>query len=417
MNDVCKTHETNTLISLDQALSQIRNSLSVISGSVSVSLNQAAGRILSQPVISDTQIPAEAVSSMDGYAFSSQDVQQGKVFSLKQVGVSWAGRPYPSALQAGQCVRIFTGAVIPDGADSVIMQEQVNKQGEIIHLPADCPVQRFIRPAGSDIEQGQTLLELHHRLSPVDCALLASIGIYAVPVLRKLRIAFFSTGDELKSPGQALDAGQIYNSNRFALLGLLSDPACSLTDLGVLPDDKALIEKTLQQTARDFDVIITTGGASVGDADYMAEILAESGQVNFWKLAIKPGKPLVFGRFVDCWFFGLPGNPVSAVVTFQKLVQPALDRLLAQPVRKPLQLTATCLGEINKVPGRLEFQRGQCYQLDNGNFQVRPLTGQDSHQLTALSLANCFIVLPADCQGVKVGEQVTIEPFDIVVHD
>ncbi len=411
MKDLCAI-EAKDLISLDQALSHIRDSLSPVSATERITLSNAQGRILAHPAVSTVQIPSEDVSSMDGYAFASQDIQQDKAFTLTQAGISWAGRPYLSTLQRGECIRVFTGAVIPKGADSVIMQEQVDKQGDTIRLPANCPANRFIRPAGSDIRKGQRLLDSYRRLSAIDCALLASTGIYSVTVLRKIRIAFFSTGDELQSPGQPLQTGQIYNSNRVALQGLLNNPALSVSDLGVLADDKTLINNTLQQASRDFDVLLTTGGASVGDADFIAGILAESGQVNFWKLAIKPGKPLAFGRFGDCWFFALPGNPVSAVVTFQKLVQPALDRLLAQPVRRPLRLSATCLGEIKKVPGRLEFQRGQFYQLDNGDFQVRPLSGQDSHQLAALSQANCFIVLAADCQGVKAGGQVMIEPFE-----
>ncbi len=416
MKDLCAI-EDNSLIRLDQALSHIRDSLSPIHATERVALSNARGRILARPAISTVQIPSENVSSMDGYAFSSHDIQKNKLFSLQQVGVSWAGRPYRSILRPGECVRIFTGAVVPKGADSVIMQEQVKKQNETIQFPADCPAHRFIRSAGSDIQQGQTLLTQYRRLSAIDCALLASTGAYSVTVLRKIRIGFFSTGDELQSPGKPLQAGQIYNSNRVVLSGLLNNPGYSIADLGVLADDKTLIQNTIQQAAIDFDVLISTGGASVGDADFIAGILAENGQINFWKLAIKPGKPLAFGRFGDCWFFGLPGNPVSAVVTFQKLVQPALDRLLAQPVRKPLQLSATCLGEIKKVPGRLEFQRGQFFQREKGEFQVKPLTGQDSHQLAALSQANCFVVLDADCQGVKAGERVIIEPFDIAVYD
>jgi len=273
MKDVCSNNEKKPLISLDQALRQICNSLSPVSATERIALSDALGRILADPVISTHKIPAENVSSMDGYAFSSQEIKKGHPFTLKQVGISWAGRPFSASIKAGECVRIFTGAVLPPGADSVIMQEQVTLTDDVIQFPADCPVQRYIRSAGSDVKPGQILLKAHHRLSEIDCALLASVGIYSVSVVTKIRIAFFSTGDELQSPGNSLKPGQIYNSNRFALQGLLNSPAYSVSDLGILPDDKALIENTLQHAAKDFDVLISTGGASVGDADFVAEKL------------------------------------------------------------------------------------------------------------------------------------------------
>jgi len=410
MKDLCLSHE-NGLLTLEQALQQIKHNLSPITACESIELKQALGRVLAETLYAPIDVPGADVSSMDGYAFSSQDIQTGQPFRLKQSGVSWAGKPYLKSIHHGECVRIFTGAVIPKGADSVIMQEQVEQQQELIEFPADCPAKRFIRRQGSDIKRGQVILQKNRRLSPVDCALLASVGIYAARVRRKIRIAYFSTGDELKSPGQALKNGQIYNSNRYALHGLLNNPNLSVSDLGCFPDDKQIIQTNIRQAAQDFDVLISTGGASVGDADFIADILTHEGQINFWKLAIKPGKPLAFGQFGACCFFALPGNPVSAHVTFEKIIQPALAWLSGLDAEKPLRLSATLQADLKKTPGRLEFQRGIFHQDASGDLHVYPADGQDSHQLGALSRANCYIVLEADVTGVKKGDRVIIEPF------
>ena len=241
---------------------------------------------------------------------------------------------------------------------------------------------------------------------------MAAAGIADVLVYRQLNIAFFSTGDELLGLGQALEPGKIYDSNRYALTGLLSDPCYNAVDMGAIPDDKQLLEDTLKQAAQSHDVIISTGGASVGDADFVQEILAKIGEVTFWKIAIKPGKPLAFGKIGASYFFGLPGNPVSVMVTFHQIVAPALKQLSGRQEDKPLRLLATCSTSLKKAKGRQEFQRGILTQDANGKFWVASTGQQGSNIISSMSRGNCYIVLSAECEGVRQYEQVWVEPFE-----
>jgi len=399
------------LLTVPEARQILAATISAVSASETVRLKQAAGRVLSESVNSPINLPFDDNASMDGYAFASSECRHGQAFSLELAGVSWAGQPFAGAVPAGQCVRIFTGAVLPKNTDSVIMQEQVRAKGSTIYFPAQAPVYNNIRTAGEDIKQGELLCPAGKKLTAYDIGLLASAGIYQISVKRKIRIAFFSTGDELRRVDQPLDSGKIYDSNRYLLADLLNDRCFSVSDCGIFPDDKLVLEKTLLDAANLYDVIITTGGASIGDADFIQEILANCGQINFWKLAIKPGKPLAFGSIGPCLFFGLPGNPISVVVTFQQILAPALRLLSGAPVSKPLRVKATCTSRLKKIPGRLEFQRGILTQNDDGDCFVASAGKQGSHILGSLSRANCFIVLPADCAGVPAGGEVIVEPF------
>jgi molybdopterin molybdotransferase len=295
------------------------------------------------------------------------------------------------------------------------MHEQVQSQGNNINFPTNIKPGDNIRHAGEDIKTGDLLLKKGKKITAVDLGLLAAAGLYQIPVYRKLRIAFLSTGDELQGIGQTLAAGQLYDSNRYTLSGLLADQTFSVTDLGRCRDDKQTLKQLLQDAASNYDVIITTGGASVGEADYIKEIVDEIGQVNFWKIAMKPGKPLAFGQIQKAWFFGLPGNPVSVIATFQQIVTPALQQLSGENFRSPLRVQATCTSALKKTPGRQEFQRGILTQLGNGKFQVQSAGKQGSHILGSISRANCYIILPADCSGVAIGESVLAEPFDRLI--
>ncbi len=414
MIDPC-SQESRPLLSIDDALDKIKAAVDPVSGTEKLSLNNALGRVLAESVYSPINIPHDRNAAMDGYAFASGDRVDGQVFTLSLAGTSWAGRPFQGQLQAGQCVRIFTGAVVPEQADSVIMQEQVQAQDQTIHFPADTCVLKNIREIGEDVKQGACLIAQPKQLTAVDLGLLASAGVDQVTVKRRLKIAFISTGDELTALGQPLAPGKIYDSNRAMLSGLLVDPCYSVADLGVIPDNKQLLEDGFIEASKNHDVIITTGGASVGEADYVKEILHSCGQVNFWKMAIKPGKPLAFGKIGGCYFFGLPGNPVAVVVTFQQVVVPALRQLSGAPLAKPLRLIATCTTALKKSPGRQEYQRGILSQDENGEFCVASAGQQGSHILSSMSRSGCYIVLSEACEGVQAGDKVTVEPFSLLI--
>jgi molybdopterin molybdotransferase len=412
MMDGCYS-ESKGILSISEALELIYASIKPIKNAEVVTLPNALGRVLSKSVYSPIDIPFDTNSAMDGYAFCSSDVKPESDFSLELIGTSWAGKPFLDEIHPGQCIRIFTGASLPPGADSVIMQEHADRDGERIYFPKNTPRYHNVRLAGEEFRVGGLLCTRNKKLTPYDLGLLASSGINEVTVKRKIRIAFLSTGDELISINQPLESGKIYNSNQYLFAELLKDPCHSISDLGIVADDKVLLTESLINAAKNHDVIITTGGASVGEADYINEVLATCGNINFWKLAIKPGKPLTFGNINACHFFGLPGNPVSAIVTFQQIVIHALRQLSGASSLKPLRLQAICTSSIKKTPGRLEFQRGILSQDENSQLFVSPATHQGSHMLSSMAKSNCYIILSAESSGIKEGDKALVEPFSV----
>jgi len=351
---------------------------------------------------------------MDGYAFNGHALppaDDASTATLTIVGTAWAGQPFDGELKPGECVRILTGAVVPDTADSVIAQEQVERHDGNITFPRSLPLFKNIRPAGSDVALDEVLIDAPQKLGARHLALLASAGIGHIDVYRRLKIAFFSTGDELVDVTQTLKTGQIYDSNRYLLSGLLHAPNHVVTDLGIVADQPERLERLLSDAATHHDVIISTGGVSVGDADFVKQTLARCGKLDFWQLAIKPGKPLTFGRIGECWFIGLPGNPVAVWVTYEQFVKPALQQLAGAAATQKLRLPARCLDTLRKTAGRQEYQRGILQQSADGSLSVKRAGGQDSHQMQAASRANCLIVLDVDCQGIEIGESVWVEPL------
>lgn len=395
---------------VEQARQLIRQFLAPVKEQQTIPLRDAWKRTLAVDVRSPMNVPPHNYSAMDGYAVSHADLA-GAPCSLKLIGSSFAGRPFAGHAGAGECVRIMTGALIPDGCDSVVMQEHVKANGNMIEFGAGSRRGQNIRLTGEDIEKDSIVLSRGKLIGPAEMGLLASLGFSEVSVYRKLRIAIFSTGDELRQPGTVLGEGQIYDSNRYSLIGLLTELGGEIIDLGNIRDDKDSIRATLQQAATQADVIITSGGVSVGEADFIKELLAEMGEVVFWKLAMKPGRPLAYGKIGSCHFFGLPGNPVAVMVTFLQFVSDALRALMGQAPKTAFTLQATLSSPIRKAPGRTEFQRGILSQDADGRWLVQTTGEQGSGVLSSMSKANCFIVLPVEQGNADAGALVQVELF------
>jgi len=405
----CDSHEPNSL-SVQQAQQQISDLIKPIQIWEKRALRDALGYVLHTAIISSAKVPPHNNSAMDGYAIHSADISE-QTFRLKQVGIAFAGQAYQGQIKAGECIRIMTGAIMPADCDTVIMQEHVEVNDNIITVYGQHNAKQNVRYAGEDLTIGDRVLEQGHKISPADLGLLASLGIAEVIVKRKLRVAFFSTGDELRSIGERLEQGQIYDSNRYTLYGMLKRLGVDIIDLGVVPDQKQALRTALQLAAEQADVVLTSGGVSVGDADYIKEMLAELGTVNFWKIAMKPGRPLAFGTLNNRLFFGLPGNPVSVMVTFYQFVIPALQQLSGQSAQIKYQMQLTCISPIRKRAGRFEFQRGILFEAENGQLQVKTTGEQGSGILHSMSIANCFILLDENCDGVETNSLVTVQPF------
>ncbi|XXN64417.1 molybdopterin molybdotransferase MoeA [Enterobacter ludwigii] len=406
---------TAGLISLEDAQQKMLQQLTPISDSLNVSLFEAAGRITAKAINSPLDVPSFDNSAMDGYAVRLADIAPDRV--LPVTGKAFAGAPFNGAWPAGSVIRIMTGAPIPAGCDAVVMQEQTEQRDDGIVITAPVQAAQNIRRIGEDIQAGKQVLDAGVRLGAAELPLLASLGIAEVSVLRKLRVAIFSTGDELQAVGQPLAAGQIYDTNRFTVALMLNKLGCEVIDLGVVADDQAALRTAFTEADRQADVVISTGGVSVGEADFTRAMLEELGAITFWKLAIKPGKPFAFGRLANSWFCGLPGNPVSAAVTFYQLVQPLLATLTGQTTRiMPLRQRARATQRLKKSPGRLDFQRAILSRGDDGVLEVRSTGAQGSHVFSSFALANCFVVLERDRGDVEPGEWVEIEAFNSLLE-
>ncbi len=399
------------LLTVDEARARLLALAQPIGGVEQLAIRSALGRVLAEPVISTLDVPPYVNSAMDGYAVRGADLPAAGEARLRVVGRSMAGAPSDRAVGEGECIRIMTGAMMPEGADTVLMQEAVTVEDDrIVVGPGHRPGEN-VRHRGEDMAVGDCVLEPGRRLLPADIGLLASLGIPEVRVRRRLRVAFFSTGDELVPLGRPLAPGQIYDSNRYTLHAMLSRLGVELLDMGIIPDDRDAVRAAFRDAMTQADVVMTSGGVSVGEADYVKQTLDELGQVDFWRMKMKPGKPLAAGRLGDALFFGLPGNPVSVMATFYQFVQPALLRMAGAADEQALILRVRAAERLKKSPGRLEYQRGRLQRGADGAWEVLSTGRQGSHVLTSMSRANCFIILPAESGDVAAGEEVEVQPF------
>ncbi|QID18618.1 molybdopterin molybdotransferase MoeA [Nitrogeniibacter mangrovi] len=403
---------SRTALSVDEARQSIHSALTPIRGWERVAIRDALGRILADDVIAPHNVPAHDNSAMDGYAVRSNDAAAPGTTALKIVGTAFAGTAFSGQVGSAQAVRIMTGAMIPHGADCVVPQEFVQVEGETVTVTGPLKPGQNLRRAGEDLAKDAPALSAGTRVGPAELGLIASLGVAEVTVRRRLRVAFFSTGDEVASIGKPLAPGQIYDSNRYTLFGVLTRLGCELIDMGVIPDRPEALETAFADAAASADVILTSGGVSVGEADFIKDMMARMGEVDFWKLNIKPGRPMAFGRIGTTWLFGLPGNPVAVMVTFYQFVQDALLTLMGvEPLPERPTHPARCLADIRKMPGRREYVRA-IFRQENGEATVQPTGAQGSGVLRSMSDANCFIVLPESRESVTAGETVEVQMFD-----
>jgi molybdopterin molybdotransferase len=404
-------HATNAL-SVSQAQKFILENCEAVTGTESLALRSALERVLAEDVLSPGDVPAHTNSAMDGYAYRFSDLSRNSSNKIKLIGTTLAGHPFNTKVQPGECVRVMTGSPIPEGTDTVVMQENVEVAGDMVQIKKKPAAGENVRLAGEDLKKGSVVLQTGTRIRPPSLGLLASVGRAEATVYRRPRVAFFSTGDELRSVGQALEPGQIYDSNRYTLYGMLQRIGVEILDMGVVRDDRAAIEKAFADASENADVVITSGGVSVGDADFVKETLQKLGEVGFWQIAMKPGRPLAFGRINDALFFGLPGNPVSVMVTFYQFVAPALHRLMGEnDVHAVPFIRVPSITPLHKRPGRTEYQRAILEPDNNGGLVVRSTGSQGSGVLHSMNQANCFIVLDRDSGNVESGTWVNVQPF------
>ncbi|ORT52565.1 molybdenum cofactor biosynthesis protein MoaA (plasmid) [Vibrio sp. qd031] len=399
------------LMPISDAINQMLSTTKTLPDVESLDISNAVGRILSTPVQSPLNVPPFDNSAMDGYAVRIHDLENQTILPL--AGQSFAGHPFTGHWEIGTCIRIMTGAQIPEGCDAVVMQEDVSttEEGHVSFDSKAIKRGQNIRQNGNDISIGSTVFNSGHKLTLRDLPILASLGIATVSVFQKVKVAIFSTGDEIKSLDEPLKAGEIYDSNRYGLIPLFEKFGAEVIDLGIIVDDKTAIKETFDKAQQCADIVITSGGVSVGEADYTKDILEEMGEIGFWKIAIKPGKPFAFGQLPNAFFCGLPGNPVSAAITAHVLVEPFLAKMSGHSEWTPdVTLNAKSLSAFKKRPGRTDYQRG-IYRVENGEVVVESCANQSSGAFMSMSIANCYVILEQERGSVTKGETVTIQPF------
>lgn len=398
------------------ARQMIRSFVHPLTETEALPLKAALGRVLADDVISFINVPAHDNSAMDGFAFHGSAIEDQAV-TLRVIGAAYAGRPFNGAVPRGDCVRVMTGAVMPEGSDTVMPHELASSASdtEVTLPPGKVQPGDNRRLAGEDLAMGSAAVMQGKILTPADLGLIASLGIGKINVYRKLRVAYFSTGDELRTPGEALDEGSVYDSNGYTLHGMLNRMGCEPIDMGVVKDEPAALETALRRACSIADAVITSGGVSAGDADYTRKMMARLGDVLFWKIAMRPGRPMAFGEITSgtdsALLLGLPGNPVATMVSFYFFARDALYQLMGASPPEALTLIVPSGADLRKKPGRTEYQRG-ILRTDTQGLQRVHITGsQGSGILSSMSEANCMVLLDHDQGDVKAGDLVQVIPF------
>jgi molybdopterin molybdotransferase len=403
------------LMSLEDALALIEERMTVVAGVESIALRDALGRILAEDLVAPFAVPPHANSAVDGYAIRFDDLAAENDTVLRLIGRAAAGHPERRALQPGQAIRVFTGAVMPEGADTVMMQEDCRVEGDRVVIPPGIKRGANRRRAGEDVEAGAIALGAGTRLRPQELGLAASLGFASLPVRVRLRAALLSTGDEIVEPGQPLPPGFIYDSNRYTLSALLTGLGVIVTDLGILPDREPLIRAALERAAGDHDLILTSGGVSVGEEDHVKSAVEALGSLYFWRLAIKPGRPIALGQIGRIPFVGLPGNPVAAMVTFLRVVRPLILRLSGARDRQPPFFRVRAGFEHRKKKGRREWVRVSLVEDGASGLEARKFSRQGAGILSSLVAADGLAELPEDLTRVEPGTMVDVLPFSEVL--
>ncbi len=412
----------------DHVLAFLRHLIEPVGEIEQVDIFDALGRVLAEDVISPISVPPHDNSAMDGFAFDGTALNHGTALSLRVVGTALAGAPWQGRVGPDEALKIMTGSVMPDGLDTVVPQELAREQGDRITIAAGVLVRGDNRrKLGEDLMQGQPALRRGDRLGPAALGLVASLGVGKVPVWRRLKVATFSTGSEILSLGEPPRAGAVYDSNRYTLYGLLTRMGVQVIDMGVVPDEPSRLEAAFARAAGEADAVITSGGVSVGEADYtkamMRKLAGDNGGVVFWRIAMRPGRPMAVGRIKggegsqarSAVLFGLPGNPVAVMVTFLAFVRPALLQMMGSQAQATPMLRAHSREAIRKKSGRTEYQRGIVSAAPDGSLHVRTTGNQGSGVLSSMVQANGLIVLGHDQGDVAAGEEVDVMVFDGVI--
>ncbi|WP_261904090.1 bifunctional molybdopterin-guanine dinucleotide biosynthesis adaptor protein MobB/molybdopterin molybdotransferase MoeA [Vibrio fortis] len=396
-------------LSVTQGQEKILESITKEQLGESVAVESAYGRVLAEDIISPINVPQNTNSAMDGYAIRGDDLDQEQYQVVAEV---LAGHSYDQEIQKGQAVKIMTGAPTPIGGDTVIMREQAVQDGEFVRFPnAKIDLGQNVRMAGEDLSVGQAVFTQGTRIEAPEMGMMASLGFATCPVLRKVKVGIFSTGDEVQAPGTPQQANSIYDSNRFTIIGMLQKLGCEIVDYGIIEDDQQKMTEVLHSAALETDMVLTSGGVSVGDADYIKLALDELGEINFWRINMRPGRPLAYGKIEQTPFFGLPGNPVAVMVSFINFVEPAIRKLQGQTNWTPVKANAIATEQLRSRQGRTEFSRGVFSMNDQGQLEVRTTGKQGSGILRSMSEANCLIEISPSVDTVKVGETVTVIPL------